>query len=366
MRAVVCQEFGESSVEDVPTPSIGSGEVLVEVRRVQLSVTECNLYHGEEISHYGTVADRLEDGPARLFGHEFCGEVVETAGDVTAFDVGDRVYAPGKIPCEACEYCRSGRELYCSNKAYIGYDIPGALAEYAALPAEPLCRVPEGVSDAEAAAMQPLASTVLCLHDAGIEQGDIVAVVGTGVMGFQSAQLALLQGAEDVVAIDVDERKLEIAERHGLIPVNATSTDPVEAVRERAGGIGADVVIEAVGGDQSHATGGSDPLAQATAMVARGGTVVQIGYLIGDLTVTPRVLRSKSVDWVNPVTGTTDLGPGRTTGTLAARLVDQGRVSIEEYVTHHLSGLDSFERAVEMTLNKEEYGALGPTQIVVR
>lgn len=365
MKAVVCEAFGESSVEDVPMPSVRSDEVLVDIQRVQLSVTECNLYHGEEISHHETVRDRLEDGPARLFGHEFCGEIVETAENVSGFEIGDRVYAPGKIPCKECEYCRAGRELYCSNKEYIGYDMPGALAEYAALPAEPLCRVPDEVSDAEAAAMQPLASTVLCLREADIEQGDIVAVIGTGVMGFQSAQLALLKGASNVIVIDIDDRKLEIAEQHGLIPVNATATDPIEAVHERAGGIGADVVIEAVGGDQTHGTEGTDPLAQATGMVARGGTVVQIGYLIGDLTVTPRVLRSKSIDWVNPVTGATALGPDRTTGTFAAQLVEQGRVSIEQYITHELTGLESFERAVEMTLNKEEYDALGPVQIVL-
>lgn len=364
MKAVVCKAFGESSVEDVPMPSVGPGEVLIEIQRVQLSVTECNLYYGEKISHHETVRDRLEDGPARLFGHEFCGEIVETAENVMEFEVGDRVYAPGKIPCRECEYCQSGRELYCSNKEYIGYDMPGALAEYVALPAEPLCRVPDGVSAAEAAAMQPLASTVLCFREADINQGDIVAVIGTGVMGFQSAQLALLKGASDVITIDVDERKLEIAEQHGLIPVDATVTDPIEAVHKHAGGIGADVVIEAVGGDQAHGTDGSDPLAQAIGMVARGGTVVQIGYLIGDLRVTPRVLRSKSVNWVNPVTGATDLGPGRTTGTFAARLVEQGRVSIDEYITHELSGFESFERAVEMTLNKEEYDVLGPVQIV--
>ncbi|WP_331232312.1 zinc-dependent alcohol dehydrogenase [Natronorarus salvus] len=365
MQAVVCTDFGESRIEDVPMPSVGPGEVLIKIHRVQLSVTECNLYHGEEISHHETVRDHLRDGPSRLFGHEFCAEVVETADDVTAFNVGDRVYAPGKISCGECGYCRSDRELYCSNKEYIGYDIPGALAEYAALPAEPLSRVPDGVSDAEAAAMQPLASTVLCLREAGIKQGDVVAVVGTGVMGFQSAQIALIQGAEEVVVIDFDERKLKIADRYDLTPVDATAVDPVEAVRERAGGIGADVVIEAVGGDQTHATDGSDPLAQAIEMVARGGTVVQIGYLIGDLTMAPQIFRSKSVDWVNPVTGVTDLGPDRTTGTFAARLVERGRVSIEEYVTHELSGLESFECAVEMTLNKEDCDALGPAQIVL-
>ncbi|MDL5363471.1 zinc-binding dehydrogenase [Halalkalicoccus sp. NIPERK01] len=365
MDAVVCEAFGEARVEDVPMPSIGATDVLVEVKRVQLSVTECNLYHGEEIAHYETVRDRLDGGSARLFGHEFCGEVVEVGDEVASFEPGDRVYAPGKIPCGECNYCTSGRALHCTDKTYIGYDIPGALAEYVSLPAEPLCRVPEGVSDAEAAAMQPLASSVLCLRDAGIEQGDIVAVVGTGVMGFQSAQLALLQGASDVIVVDIDPRKLDIAARHGLSPIDATSTDAVTAVRERTGGIGADVVIEAVGGDQDHGTDGSDPLAQAVDMVTRGGTVLQVGYIIGDLTVTPRTLRSKSVDWINPVSGLLTLGPGRTTGTLAARLVEQGRISIDDYITHELSGLDSFERAVEMTLHKEQYGALGPAQIVL-
>lgn len=365
MRAVVCEAFGESSVTDVPVPSVGPDEVLIEVRRVQLSVTECNLYHGEEISHYEAVRDRIENGDARVFGHEFCGDVVEVGDDVAAFEPDDRVYAPGKIPCGECAYCKAGRELHCSDKDYIGYDMPGALAEYVALPAEPLCRVPEDISDAETAAMQPLASSVLCLREAGIEQGDIVAVVGTGVMGFQCAQLALLHGASDVIAIDIDETKLDIAERRGLLPVDAGSADPIEAVRDHTTGIGADVVIEAVGGDQSHGTDGSDPLAQATDMAARGGTVVQVGYIIGDLTLTPRVLRSKSVDWINPVTGARDLGPNRTTGTLAARLVEQGRVSIDEYITHELPGLESFERAVKMTLNKDEYDALGPTQIVL-
>jgi L-iditol 2-dehydrogenase len=366
MQAVVCTDFGESHLEDVPMPSVELGQVLVEVRRVQLSVTECNLYHGEEISHHEAVRDRLDDGPSRLFGHEFCGEVVETADDVTAFDAGDRIYAPGKILCGECNYCRAGRELYCLNKKYIGYDIPGALAEYTALPIEALCRVPEGVSDAEAAAMQPLASTILCLRDANIEQGDVVAVVGTGVMGFQCAQLALLRGASDVVVIDIDQQKLDIAARHGLSSIDATATDPVATVREHASGIGADVVIEAVGGDQVHGTEGSDPLAQAIEMVARGGTVVQVGYLIGDVSITPRTLRSKSINWINPVSGMRTLGPDRTTGTLAARLVAQGRVSIDEYITTELSGLDSFERAIRMTLNKEEYDALGPTQIVLQ
>lgn len=365
MDAVVCRGFGEASVNEVPVPEVGNGDVLIEVRRVQLSVTECNLYRGKEIAHYEAVKARIEADDGRLFGHEFCGEVVAVGDEVAGFEPGDRVYAPGKISCGECEYCRANRELYCSNKTYIGYDIPGALAEYAVLPAAPLCRVPDDVSDAEAAALQPLASSVLCVEEAEIDTGDVVAVIGTGVMGSQCAQLARMHGAEEVIAIDVEADKLDIAKRYGLTAVDASRVDAVETVVELTGGVGADVVIEAVGGEQSHGTRGMDPLAQASRMVTKGGRIVQVGYVIGDLTVTPRTFRTNSIDWINPVTGVRRLGAGRTTGTFSARLVSDGRVSIDEYVTHELEGLSSFEEAVEITLDKREHGALGPAQIVL-
>lgn len=365
MKAVVCHDFGESTVEEVPEPTPASDEVLLEIERVQLSVTECNLYYGNEIAHYETIRDRLAAGDARLFGHEFCATVVETGEAVDRFESGERVYAPGKVPCHGCQQCRTGFELHCPNKTYIGYDVPGALAEYAALPAEALCAVPEGVSNAETAAMQPLASAQLTVDEAPIDSGDVVAVIGTGVMGFQCAQLATLQGAGRVIVVDVDPEKLAIAERHGLIAVNATETDPADRILGATDGIGADVVFEAVGGDQDDATGGSDPLAQAFAAARTGGSVVQVGYIIGEVAFHPRQLRSKSVDWLNPVTGATAHTPNATTGEHVAQLVADGRVSIEEYVTHELDGLEHFEEAIEITMNKGEYGARGPAQMVL-
>lgn len=366
MDAIVCHDFGESTVESVPEPTMGPEDLLIDIRRVQLSVTECNLYYGNEIAHYEQVHDRLASGPAQLFGHEFCATVRDVGDDVTEFDLGDRVYAPGKIPCHDCRQCRTGFELYCPNKTYIGYDTPGALAESAALPAEALCSVPAGVTDAEAAALQPLASAVLCVEEASIEPGDVVAVLGTGVMGYQCAQLARLRGADRVVTVDVEPEKLSIAADRGLTPVDATEQDPVAVIDALTDGIGADVVFEAVGGDQSDATSGSDPIAQAFRTVRPGGTVVQVGYVIGDVTVTPRHLRSKSVDWVNPVTGVTARTPNATTGEYVASLVADGRVSIEEFITHEVNGLAEFETAVEMTMNKAAHGALGPAQIVIQ
>jgi threonine dehydrogenase-like Zn-dependent dehydrogenase len=365
MRAVVCHDFGDASVEEVDRPSPAADEVLLEIQRVQLSVTECALYRGESIAHAEVIAERLADGPARLFGHEFCGTVVDCGSAVDELAVGDRVYAPGKIPCGECSYCESGFKRYCPSKTYIGYDIPGALAEYAALPAEALRRVPDSLTDSEVAALQPLASSVLCVRDSGIQSGDIVAVIGTGVMGYQCAQLALAEGAQQVLVVDIAAEKLALAADRGLDPINGAECDPVDEIMAHTDGVGADVVFEAVGGDQSHATDGSDPIAQAMGAVKAGGTVVQVGYIIGDVTFSARAVRKKSVTWQNPVTGIAPTGPGRDTGNFAAELVASGRVSISEYTTHERSGLDSFEEIVDITTNKAKYGSRGPAQLII-
>lgn len=363
MQAVVCYDFEESGIEDVPRPEPTDDEALIAVHRVQLSVTECALYRGEELRHHEAIAARFADGSARLFGHEFCGTVAETGADVTAFAVGDRVYAPGKIPCGACGYCTSGYPQYCPDTESLGHDRPGALAEYVTVPAVALQRLPDAVTDAEGAAMQPLASALLCVHDAGIETGDVVAVIGTGVMGYQAGQLARLAGAQRVYAVDVVPEKLDLAGDHGMIPIDAREVDPAAKVQDETDGVGADVVVEAVGGEQASGTEGEDPLATAVRTVRRGGTVLQIGHIHGEIELAPRVLRNKSVRWVNPTLGVVSTGPNTDTGVLAADLVATGRVSIEEYVTHELSGLEGFEEAVSLTVSNDR--GLGPAQMIV-
>ena len=150
-----------------------------------------------------------------------------------------------------------------------------------------------------------------------------------------------------------------------MVPVDARTEDVAERVQEAIGGIGADVVFEAVGGEQSHATAGDEPLAQAFSMVRSGGTVGQVGIVVDEFTLDPRALRKKCVTWVNPRFGAWQLGPNTHTGTLAPRLVAEGRVSIAEFLTHELDGLGSFEEAVDITADKPAYDALGPAQIVV-
>lgn len=365
MDAVFITDFGESEVRSIPEPEPAADEVLIEVERVQLSVTECNLYRGADIIHIDDIRERLAAGDHRLFGHEFSGRIVDAGPAVDRFDVGDRVYAPGKVPCGTCPYCGVGYPDLCVEKDSIGYDRPGALAEYFTTTPEPLAALPDAVSPAEGAAMQPMHNSMIAVTDADVHTGETVAVIGSGVMGYQCAQFAHHHGASRVFAVDVVPDKLEIAESRGLVPVDARTTDPVDAIMEATDGIGADLVFEAVGGDYDHGTIGDSPLAQAFDMVRIGGRIVQIGHIVGDVPITPRLMRSKAVSWMNPPTGMYSLGPGAHSGDVAPRMVARGIASIEEYVTHELDGLEAFDELVDITLNKDDHGALGPAQIVV-
>lgn len=365
MEAVLCYDFEKSSVEEIPRPDPGPTEVLVEVQQVQLSVTDCSLYRGEKITHHEAITSRLGPDGAQLFGHEFAGKVTETGDKVTAFDTGDRVYAPGKIPCFECPSCEAGYTHLCHNKNNIGYERPGALAEYVTVPAHPLETLPDGISDAEGAAMQPFSTSVLSVHNAEIGTGDIVVVIGMGVIGTQCAQLALRQGASTVFGVDIVDEKLAIAESYGVEPIDAREEDPVERIVAATGGIGADVAFEAVGGSQDQLTDGDGPITQAFHALRTGGTLVQVGHIAGDISATARDLRDKCLTWRHPLRGDPQLSPNASPGEAAPKLVDDGLVMIDDYITHELNGLSSFERAFEMTLNKEEYGALGPVQIVV-
>jgi threonine dehydrogenase-like Zn-dependent dehydrogenase len=246
MRAVIVTDIGRAEVADVPTPEPASDEVLVAVDRVQLSVTECRLFRDADLAYADIVRRRVEAGDGRVFGHEFCGTVTETGDAVDRLSAGDRVYAPSIITCGDCTYCQASYRGFCERAEHVGYDRRGALAEYVALPVEPLTSLPTDVSDAEGAAMQPLASAAVYVLDAGIETGDVVAVVGDGVMGNQCAQLALAEGARRVILVGVHSEKLALAREYGIETVDASKVDPVAAVETLTGPVGPDIAFEAV------------------------------------------------------------------------------------------------------------------------
>ncbi|MGY2083683.1 zinc-dependent alcohol dehydrogenase [Blastococcus sp. SYSU DS0539] len=270
MKAATWTGVNEVSVEDVPEPT------LLNDRDVILKISQ-SVTCGSDLHLIGGYIPFMRAGD--VMGHEFIGEVVEVGKEVRDRKVGDRVVVAPFAACGSCWYCR--QELYslCDNGnpnpgiteglwgqspgGCFGYShamggYAGSHAEFMRVPYADVGTfvVPEGVSDTRALFASDAASTGWMGADlAGTKPGDVVAVWGAGGVGQMAARAAMLLGAEQVVVIDrIPERLAQVREHVGAEAVDYTTTDVVAELRERTGGRGPDVCIEAVG-MEAHAPG---------------------------------------------------------------------------------------------------------------
>jgi L-iditol 2-dehydrogenase len=260
MTAAVFHGPDDLRIESVPTPTIGSGEVLIAVRTCGICGTDLNMFKGEF---------RVRWLPL-IPGHEFAGVIAAIGEGVTGVQVGDRVTADINQTCGTCYWCRRGENLLCPNLRQIGIDLPGAFAEYVKTPAVLVHRLPDEISFEQGASIEPLACAVHAQSRVTMAAGDSVAVIGGGSMGIIHAQLARARGAYPVMFIGRTASKLDRARRAGIeCTINALEVDPVAEVKRLTDGRGADVVIEAAGTIPTYE--------QAFKMVRRGGTIVAYG-----------------------------------------------------------------------------------------
>lgn len=270
MKALTWQGVNELSVEQVPDPQIQNDQDIVV--RVTLT-TAC----GSDLHLLGGYIPAMRKGD--VIGHEFLGEVVEVGKGVKQRRVGDRVVVCSFISCGRCWYCENQMTSLCDNsntnpgiaEAVFGYEpggvygyshamggFGGSHAEYIRVPyadydAFP---VPDGLGDEAAVfASDSVPTGWMGAELGGVKPGDTVAVWGCGAVGQMAARAAMLLGAERVMAIDRLPERLAMTERHvGCEVIDYTSTDVGAELRERTGGRGPDVCIEAVG-MEAHSTG---------------------------------------------------------------------------------------------------------------
>ncbi|GGK89510.1 glutathione-dependent formaldehyde dehydrogenase [Planomonospora parontospora subsp. parontospora] len=262
--------MNELSVEEVPDPQIlNAQDVIVKVRLT----TTC----GSDLHLLGGYIPAMRAGD--VIGHEFIGEVVAVGSEVRRHKMGDRVVVCSFISCGRCWYCENDLWSLCDNgntnpgigQALFGYEpggvfgyshamggFKGSHAEYVRVPfadhgAFP---VPEGVDDTSALFASDSAPTGwMGAHLGGVKPGDVVAVWGCGAVGQMAARAAMLLGAERVISIDRHPERLAMTERHvGAETIDYSATDVGAELRERTGGRGPDVCIEAVG-MEAHDTG---------------------------------------------------------------------------------------------------------------
>jgi S-(hydroxymethyl)mycothiol dehydrogenase len=283
VRGVVSLEKGAPvSVETVVVPDPGPGEALVAVRA-------CGVCHTDLHYREGSINDEFPF----LLGHEAAGTVEAVGPGVTGVAPGDYVVLAWRAPCGQCRSCRRGRPWYCFDSANAASPMTladgtplsaalgiGAFTEKTLVAAGQAVKV-DPAARPEAAGLIGcgiMAGFGAALNTGGVSRGDTVAVFGCGGVGDAAIAAAALAGARTIVAIDLDDRKLEWARRFGAThTVNSSSTDPIEAVRKLTDGFGADVVIEAVGRPETY----------RQAFFARdlAGTLVQVGVPDPSMTI---------------------------------------------------------------------------------
>jgi len=265
MKAVVLHKAGDLRLEEVPCPGPPAAEeVKVRVRSVGVCGSDVHYFQ------HGRIGDFVVEKPM-LLGHECAGEVVEVGSAVSGLRPGDRVAMEPGIPCRKCPLCKQGRYNLCPEvRFWATPPIDGSLAEYVLHPADFCYLLPEGMSTAEGAMMEPLAVGVHACNLAGIRGGDSVAVLGAGPIGLLAMQAALAQGATTAIAADISPARLEVARSLGATHIiSPQKEDAAERIMQATNGRGVDVVLECSGAAQA--------ISQAADFLRRGGSIVWIG-----------------------------------------------------------------------------------------
>lgn len=272
MRAAVYHGNRDLRIESVPEPSKpGPDEIALEVLRGAICGTDVTEYlHGP---HFASL-DRLHpasghSGPV-ITGHEFVGRIVELGSNVEGFEVGQRVVPGAGNWCGKCKWCQTGRLNLCTNYFVYGLSADGGMAEMAKIPAFMCRRVPEACTDDAAAMAQPVAVALHAVARSTAKPGQVIALMGVGGIGSFILAAAKAQGLDPIIAIDIDDERLETASHLGATHlVNARSEDIGKAIRRFTGGLGVEVFIEASGVPPGPAT--------ALASTQKGGHILIVG-----------------------------------------------------------------------------------------
>lgn len=251
MKAAVITGVGQVEIAEVPDPTPGPRDVVVQVAACGLCGTDLHILQGE-------FAPSLPLVP----GHEFAGTVVGVGSQVTALATGDRVAVDPSLYCYQCHYCRIGRNNLCENWGGIGVTTAGGAGEYVAVPAANCVRLPEHISARDAALIEPLSCAVRGYDVLRSQLAAHVLIYGSGTMGLMMLQLAKRTGAASVDVVDLNTDRLATATLLGC-DTTATGADEIERPR------GWDVVIDA--------TGNQKAIQDGIGRVGRGGTFLQFG-----------------------------------------------------------------------------------------
>ncbi|MFD7611620.1 alcohol dehydrogenase catalytic domain-containing protein [Streptomyces sp. NPDC059828] len=339
MKALVFEGVGRTAWRDVPDPAIkDAADAVVRVVAVTICGTDLHIIKG----------DVQEVEPGRILGHEAVGEVMEVGGDVRTVRPGDRVLVSCIAACGRCRFCRENHYGQCRGGGgwVLGHLIDGTQAEYVRVPFADLSvhPLPSSVASEDAVLLAdifPTAYEVGVLNGA-VQPGDTVVVVGAGPIGLATIATARLYTPGRIIAVDLAETRLAAAHALGADATVNAGEGPEQLVEDLTDGLGADVVIEAVGVPESFE--------MCTRMVRPGGRVANVG-----VHGKPAALHLEDL-WIKDVTITTGLVDTHSTP-LLLRMMAAGKLPTSALVTHRFE-LGQMEEAYDVFSRAADTGAL--------
>src|SRR5215831_5441984 len=272
MKALLLSQYKKLEITDLPVPVPGPDELLVKV-------AACGICGSDVHGYDGSSGRRI---PPIVMGHEAAGIVERVGAGVKNMKEGDRITFDSTIYCGECGFCRRGEMNLCDNRQVLGvscgdYRRAGAFAEFVVLPARIAYPLPNDLSFPEAALLEAVSVALHAVSLVPIPPDGTALVVGAGTIGLLVQQALKAAGCSRVFVTDLDETRLSLSQKLGATAVLRSGTELVESVLQLTGGVGADVVIEAVGNTPAIRT--------SIDCVRKGGSIVLVGNITPEVTI---------------------------------------------------------------------------------
>lgn len=244
MKAIIKKKagYGAEFEKNIPIPEPGPKEVLVKIKATAICGTDIHIYDWSEWAQGAGIKFPL------VMGHEFSGEVIEVGNQVEESEIGDYIAAETHISCGRCFQCKNGLPHICKNLKAIGFHIPGCFAEYITIPEKCARKIPSTISPEIGAILEPLGPALRACMELQLT-GDTVAIIGCGPIGLFALASAKVMGASKIIALDVMEERLKLAEKMGanFILNPKKGVDIFAEIMNITDGLGVDACIEASG-----------------------------------------------------------------------------------------------------------------------
>jgi L-iditol 2-dehydrogenase len=332
MKAAVYHSQEDIRIEDLPTPRIDEKEALVKMKA-------CGICGSDMMEWY------LKTRAPLVLGHEPTGVIAKRGSKVEEFDVGDRVFVHHHVACLKCHYCLHGDYTLCEQFHSTHLD-PGGFAEYFRVPAPNLeidtLKIPESLSFEEATFIEPVGCCLRAIKKCGLQTGDSVAVIGSGVIGIIHIALAKIFGAAKVIASDLIDFRLATAKKFGAdITVNPQKEDFISVAKAETEGIGVDVAFVTAPSLEAYKAGLS--------VCRKGGKLCVFAPTEPKekLQLSPKDLFFSEVQIV-PSYSTSHLETR-----IALKLLESKRLKLKELITHRFR-LEDAAKAFKTALENKE------------